>query len=195
MRINDFKDRFSLFFINDTELDLVGIDKVFSGFKNYKKHATEVFNSYPAESDFDYNSLIEHYDKMFELNVLEVFLIKHNEDFLDIYNAYNNIRIVAQDGLFINNTNDLNPLEISLKSFFIEATQFQHSPWDEIDTPQSRKINKEYLSTLENNRKFQNRLKENIITSFEIKKELIPEIKKIININKNDIYPNQVELV
>ncbi|WP_417939487.1 FRG domain-containing protein [Flavobacterium sp. RS13.1] len=193
---DELLDRFSLFYLDKTNLDLISIDKVFESFKKYKQLSTEMFESYSEEGDdYDYDSLIEHFDKMFDINILEVFLIEHNENFLDIYNTYNNIRIVAQDGLFINNSYDLLPLEEALKKFFIIATQYQHSPWDELDTPQAREINDEYQENLEKNREFQKRLDKNIMVSYDIKKELIPQIKELINIDKKDIYPNQSELV
>ncbi len=193
---NELIDRFSLFHIDKNDLDLISIDKVFESFKEYIRLSTEIFEEYSENGDnYDYDLLIEHYDKMFDINILEVFLVEHKENFTDIYNTYNNIRIVAQDGLFINNSYDLLPLEEALKKFFIVATQFQYSPWDEVDTPEARKINDEYMETLEKNGQFQKRLDKNIIISYDIKKELIPEIKELISLQKKDIYPNQSELV
>lgn len=156
---NTPSDRFSIFFIKNSDLELIGIDKVFDSFKQYKKYAVDIFNSYPPEKDFDFDNLLEHCDKMFDLNVLEVFLLNQKEEFIDVFNSYNNIRIIAQDGLFINNSLDESPLEEALQKFFIEATIFKHSPWDEIDTPQSRAINEEYEINLENNKNIKNDLK------------------------------------
>lgn len=187
-------DRFSIFFIENSNLELIGIDKVFESFKEYKNLSEKLFHSYPEDKDFDYNSLLAHFDSMFDINVLSTFLLQQNNDFIDVFNAYNNIRIIAQNGLFIHNSSNILPLEEELKKFFIEATQFQHSPWDEIDTPQAQKINEEYRETLIQNRDYQRRLGENIIHSFEIKKELIPEIQNLLNITKKDIYPNEEEI-
>ena len=120
---NELIDRFSLFHIDKNDLDLISIDKVFESFKEYIRLSTEIFEEYSENGDnYDYDLLIEHYDKMFDINILEVFLVEHKENFTDIYNTYNNIRIVAQDGLFINNSYDLLPLEEALKKFFIVAT-------------------------------------------------------------------------
>jgi hypothetical protein len=189
---DDFTDHISLYFISKKDLELINIPKVFESFKETKKLSMEIGKSY---DDYDYDFLIEHLDRIFDINVLNVFLINHSEDFVEVYNTYNNIRIVAQDGLFVNNTYKNLPLEEALKKFFIEATQYQVSPWDEIDTPEAEKINSEYMETIEKNKLLQARLMKNIITSYEIKKELIPEIRKIIGLEKSDIYPNQSELV
>ncbi|MCR1026648.1 FRG domain-containing protein [Cellulophaga baltica] len=190
--INDFIDRFSLYFIKESDFDLINIPKVFESFKETKRISSGLGKGYP---DYSYDLEIQHLDRLFDINVTDVFLINHDENFVDVYNTYNNIRIVSQDGLFINNTYENIPLEEALKKFFEDATRFQHSPWDEIDTPQAQEINAEYEITLKENRAKQERLKKNIITSFEIKKELIPEIKNLIGLEKKDIYPNQEDLV
>ncbi|MFZ3576298.1 FRG domain-containing protein [Tenacibaculum finnmarkense] len=193
---DDFSDRFSIYFIENTNLDLITIPKVIESFKEVKRATVDFFENYdPSDDSFSYDDLIQHLDRIFDINVLNIFLIDHNEDFVEVYNTYNNIRIVAQEGLFINNTYSDLPLEEALKKFFIEATQFQHSPWDEIDSPQADKINKEYQISLEENRAKQKRLIKNIITSYDIKKEIIPDIKKIIGIHMDDIYPDQEKLV
>jgi len=194
--IDDFSDRYSIYFIENSDLDLITIPKVIESFKKVKKATVDFFENYdPRDDSFSYDDLIQHLDRIFDINVLNIFLIDHNEDFTEVYNTYNNIRIVAQEGLFINNTYSDLPLEEALKEFLIEATQFQHSPWDEIDSPQADKINKEYQISLEENRSKQKRLTKNIITSYDIKKEIIPDIKKIIGINRSDIYPDQEKLV
>lgn len=190
--INDY---FSIFFIKSEDLEIISIDKVFESFREYKRLSEKIFHSYPPEKDFDYDTLLSHFDEMFDINVLEIFLLNHNEEFIEIFNCYNNIRILAQDGLFIHNLYNEVPLEEALKKFFIEATKFQHSPWDEIDTPEAQQINAEYELTLEKNKGWQSRLKKNIISSYEIKKDLIPEIINIINKERKDIYPNEEDLV
>lgn len=108
----------------------------------------------------------------------------------EIYNAFNNIRIIAQDGLFVYNGYSNKPLEVALKDFFVDAATYQYSPWDELDTPQSRIINEEYRIRLEKNNEFQDRLEKNIIHSYEIKKSLIPEILDRYNFLREDVYPN-----
>lgn len=189
---NDFLDRFSMYFIEKSDFELINIPKVLQSFKETKRISSGLGKEYP---DYTYDLEIQHLDRLFDMHVTDVFLINHEEDFVDVYNTYINIRIIAQDGLFINNTYKEMPLEEALKKFFVDATRFQHSPWDEIDTPQAEIINAEYEVTLKENREKQERLKKNIITSIEIKKELIPEIRSIISLEKKDIYPKQEDLV
>jgi hypothetical protein len=198
--LEDFKetkkpnDRFSIFFIENSNLELLEINKVLEGFKKYRDYCEEIFYSYPPEKDFNYDSLMDHFDRMFDINILTTFLLHHKDEFIEVFNAYNNIRIIAQNGLFINNSSKTLPLEEELKFFFIEATRFQHSPWDEIDTLEAHKMKEDYKQTLIKNQGFQKRLEKNIIHSFEIKKELIPEIQYILDIKKKDIYPNEEEI-
>jgi hypothetical protein len=182
--INDFLDRFSLYFIEKNDFDSINIPKVFESFQEFKRVSSGKGMGY---SDYSYDLEVQHLDRMFDLSVTDVFLINHDENFIDIYNTYNNIRIVSQDGLFINNTYENMPLEESLKKFFEETTRFKHSPWDEINSLQSEKINAEYIIALRENGIKQVRLEKNIITSFEI--------KTIIGLEKKDIYPNQEDLV
>lgn len=192
---NSLADRFSIFFIDNNDLELIKIHDIFKSFAKYKIAATKGFNSYPPDSNFDYNALLSHFDEMFDLDVLEIFLMDFQDEFVEVFNSYNNIRILAQEGLFINNSNKDLPLEEALKTFFIEATQYQTSIWDDIDTPEADKINKEYINALDKNVDYQKRLETNIIHSFEIKKELIPEIREILSLSKKDIYPNEENLV
>lgn len=192
---NTLSDRFSIFLIENENLDLLNIDGVFESFRKYKNYAVEIFNEYPPDKDFDYDALLAHCDKMFDLNVLGVFLLEQKEEFVEVFNPYNNIRIIAQDGLFINSSFHNYPLEEALKEFFVEATVFHYSPWDDIDSPEADEINEKYQTTLKKNAILQKRLKQNIIHSFEIKKELIPEILKELSITRKDIYPNEEELV
>jgi len=187
-------DRFSVFFISNSDIKLLDIEDVYKDQVEYKKRAEDVFNSYPPEKDFDYNSLLEHIDRMLDINVLEIFMLENKEAYVEIFNLYNNIRIIAQEGLFINNSYLDVPFEEGLKKFFTQATRFQASPWDDIDTPEAEKINNNYLDQLEKNKEYQRKFEENIIHSYEIKKELIPEIRKLCFISKKDIYPNEEEI-
>ena len=189
---NNINDFFSVFFINQGDIELLEISRVFESLKEQKELGKKIFSGYDDYSD---DLLVSHIDKMLDINTLDVFLIDNNLNFTDVYNTYNNIRIISQEGLFINNSHNTRPLEENLRVFFQEATQYQVSPWDDIDTPQAEKINAEYEEQLKINRKYQERLKSNIITSFEINKSLAPYIKEKIKINKEDIYPNSEDII
>jgi len=192
---NDMSDRFSIFFIQNSDLELVNIDNVCGSFVEYKKPAVEIFNSRPPEKNFDYNALLLHLDQMFDMNILEVFLLDNKEEYNEVFNLYNNIRIIAQQGLFINNSYLDIPLEEALKKFYISSTQYQASIWDDIASEEADQVNEEYRKNLEMNRIFQKRFEKNIIHSFEINKELIPNIRELMSIQKKDIYPNEEEIV
>ncbi|MEA5461917.1 FRG domain-containing protein [Arcicella sp. LKC2W] len=184
-------DYFSIFFINQTDFDLIEIPEVIRSLKPLKRLSNDLFSQY---EDYTHQHLVSHIDNIFTINTCNVFLISHYEEFIDIYNTYNNIRIVAQEGLFIHNDYLDKPLEEALKEFFKEATIFVGSALDEIDDPQIIANNEKYREDLEKNRGFQQRLEKNIITSFEIKKSLICEIRKSFSLQKGDIYPDPEKL-
>jgi hypothetical protein len=180
-------DYFSIFFIEKDDLELLSIPEVISGLKELKEVSRKTLSHY---EDFSEQSLVEHIDTIMSIRTCEVFLINYDKEFAEVYNTYNNIRIIAQNGLFIHNNYPDLPLEVALKEFFKDATRYQVGPWDEINTEQSRAINEEYRETLERNRGYQKRLENNIIKSYEINKLLIPEIKKTFLLRREDIYPN-----
>lgn len=181
------EDFFTIFFIHEKDLELLEVPKVIEGLKSAKEQLGESLKYY---EDYSEEALINHIDSLLGIKTLEIFLINHYEEFTEVYNTYNNIRIIAQSGLFIHNSFPTTPFEVGLKTFFIDATRFYPSPWDEVDTPQSREINAEYEETLKRNRGYQKRLEENIIHSFEIHKSLIPEVQKLFTLTKDSIYPD-----
>lgn len=180
-------DYFSIFFINQNDLDLIEIPKVFDDLKKIKSLSKNAFSNY---EDYTEEHLTSFVDNIFSINTCNVFLISHHEEFTNIYNANNNIRIIAQEGLFIHNDYLDKPLEEALKDFFKEETIFIGSELDEIDDPQIQATNAKYLEDLDRNRDFQRRLEKNIITSFDINKSLITEIRNEFNLKREDIYPD-----
>lgn len=184
-------DYCSIFFIKKEDLDLLSIPDVVKSVSNIKKYAKEGISQYPEFTD---TILIQHIDQIFEQDTLKVFLVDHFPEYTDVYNAYNNIRIIAQEGLFIYNTYPTLPLEESLKEFFIEATEYVGHAVDDISEPWAVQQTEKYHEIIERNKGFQARLETNIIESIEINKKLIPEIKKIIQLNKKDIYPDLKEI-
>lgn len=188
---DSIEDYFSIFHIEEPDLELLQIPEVIKSLKDVKKYHIEALSHY---EDYSTDLMITHIDTIFSINTCNVFLIENQEEFHDIYNTFNNIRIIAQEGLFVYNDYHDKPLEIALKEFFIEATMYLPSPWDEMDTPQAREINAEYEVSLKRNREFQKRLNGNIIHSYEIHKSLKDEILKNFHLKKEDIYPDEAKL-
>jgi hypothetical protein len=182
---------FTIFYINNDDLDLIEIPDVLKSFKDCKRSTHNFISKY---EDYTNQILESHIDDIFSNNTLNLFLIRHYEEFVDLYNIYNNIRIVAQEGLFIHNDFLDKPLEEALKFFFKRATQYVASELDDIDNPSIIAKNEKYMNELEKNKKYQLRLERNIITSFEINKSLICEIRKCITLQKEDIYPDPENL-
>lgn len=188
---NSIEDYFSIFFINQDDLELIQIPGVINGLKDIKKFADKAFSNYEGYTP---QFLTSHIDSIFDINTCNVFLISHHEEFTEIYNTYNNIRIIAQEGLFICNQYLEMPLEEALKEFFKSSTFFVGSELDEIDDNQIIDNNNKYLEDLDKNRVFQKRLQKNIITSFEIRKSLIKELRESFSLQKGDIYPDPEKL-
>lgn len=184
-------DYFSILHIDKSDLEILEIPEVIESLKGLKKYHIEALSHY---EDYSTDLMINYIDAIFSINTCKIFLIDNEEEFHDIYNTYNNIRIIAQEGLFIHNNYPDKPLEVALKEFFIQATIYQTSPWDEIDTPQAREIDEEYNKALKRNRAFQKRLNGNIIQSYEVHKSLKNEILKSFNLQKKDIYPEESNL-
>lgn len=191
---NDLENKISLYFIEDKDLDLIQITEVLDGYKKLKESFEKLAKNYSPEerNTVDMN---KYFDKMFDTGVLNIFLIDNIKKFSTIYNTFNNIRIIAQEGLFINNSYNQLPLELSLKKFFSKSSQYQISPMEDTYYPGQEDDDIKYELTLEENKKKQVRLEKNIITSYEISTKLIPFINKYINLEKKDIFPKEEELV
>lgn len=189
---NSIDNYFSVFFINQEDTKLLQIDNVLDYQKKTKQFVEDVYKSYGESLNDDY--VAEYLDTHLGINTMEIFMIDQRDEFAEVYNTYNNIRIIAQDGLFIHNSFPDKPLEEALKEFFIDATQYTASVLDDLSDPMSLRIVSENREQVEKNRIAQARLEENIITSFEIKKSLIPEIKKDYTLTKGDIYPDPIDI-
>lgn len=107
------------------------------------------------------------------------------------FSIQNNIRILYQEGVFLYNDFEIEPLEVALKKFFIPATQFVGYEMDDMeDIPGIKEKNDEYRENLKKNTEVQKLLSQNIIESHEINKALIPEIYKTLSVDKDLIYPD-----
>ena len=183
---NEIDNYFSIFYISSENTKLLSIHKIIEGFEEIDAKFQNIFvdkSRYEIEG-------VQYMDGFLERTLEKIYLIDVKNQY-KIFSIENNIRILSQQGLFIHNIYEDKPLEVALKEFFIEATYFIGSQLDDIDHDERvEKINNEYIENLAKNRQIQSRLKENIITSYEININLIPEIIKLINIDRDKIYPN-----
>lgn len=181
---DDITDFFSIFHISDINTELITIRKTIHDIQGVAKILKNIYYS----SERYENEGIPHIDLLIEYSLKNVYLVDLSNEF-DIFSIQNNIRILSQHGIFIHNSYTDKPLEIALKEFFINETHFIGSALDDIEGDERIKIaNEEYRDNLRKNKIFQNRLEENIITSYDINKSLAPKIKTLIKLNKLDIY-------
>jgi hypothetical protein len=189
---DSIKDYFTVFLIKEEDYDLIEIPEVIKSLVRIKELSVKASVGY---EDYSEELMNEHIDRMFSINTCNVFLIKHYEEFIDIYNSYNNIRIIAQEGLFIHNDYPDLPLEEALRKFLEKETYYIASELDDMEhIPGIAERNAEYLVSLEKIRGFHKRLNKNIVHSFEIRKSLIPNILKTFPFVKGDIYPDPEQI-
>lgn len=181
-------DYFSIFFIESNDLELLDISNVLEGLGKLKKQMSFLYSSYMTHFDDRVDNFVDFFLKQSTQNV---FLINDNENCKDIYNIYNNIRIVSQQGIFLHNGYSNDPLEIALKKFFKSASMPDSSAFD-LDHLSEETI-QDNRRILIRNQEFQKRLEGNIIQSFEIKKSLIPRINHLIP-SYEMIYPDSEKL-
>lgn len=184
-------DNFSLYYIDKNDLELINIDNVYDGVKKRKNYFDDLSKAYEEKMDDEkYHSIN---DEIFDMNVLDVFLIENKAEYEEIFKTYNNIRIIAQEGLFINNSHLSLPLEESLKHFFSKTVNYQYSPLEE--TPESENYQREEYARIDKCKPLQKRLENNIIVSYEFNPKLVEYIKEKIKLNKKDTYPEEEKLV
>lgn len=175
-------DYFSIFSINQKDFELISDNGAIEGVAQMKAFWEEKGLPNPFE-DF--------MDQYIEMQTEKVFHIKHSSENKPVYNALSSLNIVAQKGEFIYNGYADKPLEEALKDFFASAAQYQYSIHDDLVVPQSQEINRVYFEeTLPKNKAFQERLKQNIINSYEINKQLAGYIKSKLELTKDKIYPD-----
>ncbi|WP_158826976.1 FRG domain-containing protein [Mucilaginibacter lacusdianchii] len=179
----NISDYFSVFFIAEEDIELLSYNKAIEGIKNMQEQWSGFFQG---------ADMFEQYiDQYIEMSTEKIFLVDHQPENMTVYNALNNVNILAQGGLFIYNGYPDKPLELALREFFKDAARFQYSIHDDLVGPESQAINDEYFNvTLPRNRAFQERLEKNIINSYEINKTLLPYIQSKGLLTKEEIYPN-----
>lgn len=193
--LTELDNYFSLYFISKEDLDIIDVSSLLRNISEYNTKTNEYFQNY---EDYSQEKILEGAYGLFYINSRKVYFLYYEDSYSDIVNIYNNQRILMQEGVFI--FNDLNQysLEEALKIFLQEElSESQHSPWDDGDTnrPDIRKALldiKEYYDNLE---KIQNKLQENIITSFEINKSLIKDIRNLISLPEKDYIYFDIEKI
>lgn len=181
-----FDNYFSLFFISDSDLDLIDASSQLKGASKYNMKNNDYFQNY---EDYSYEKILEGTDSLINISLRDVYFLRHDESYRRIVNVNNNNRIIMQEGVFLFNNLKQYPLEESLKRFLKEEIRLsRNSPWDDMDlnrpdVQESLRQDQEYLNNL---KKTQEKLKKNIITSFEINKILINDIEKVVSIPDRD---------
>lgn len=181
----DIENYFSIYCIKKESLTLIDISKTLEDIDSVSNKWLNL--SYDKQKGGEL--AIQNFDSSLKTNTLNVYYIDSSKLY-ETFSFLNNIRILAQKGVFIYNNFAEEPLEKALKKFYIPATKFVPSVEDEIDIPYFKERLNEYLDRLEKAKQNQKKLDDNIIYSFEINKSLVDDIKKHINLIKDDIYPD-----
>ncbi|MDM1456701.1 FRG domain-containing protein [Myroides odoratimimus] len=178
-------DYFTIYFIKQEDLKLLEISNTLSNIDEINEQWKNISIDEKVYEEF----VIKYNDVLLEHNTLSVYYL--NTDVLyKTFSISNNIRILAQEGAFIHNDYGKEPLEKALKQFYLPATIYEDSVEDEIDNAHYNKRQQEYIQRLIDAKNNQKKLEDNIIHSFEINKSLVDEIKKIIHLTNDDIYPD-----
>ncbi|WP_188625372.1 FRG domain-containing protein [Pedobacter quisquiliarum] len=184
------EDYFSIFQITESDFELLSDNTAISS-------VGKMVDFWADYKDDDGNNPFfgQHLDRMIEMHTEKVFLVPNDEKNRSVYNLLSSLNIIAQNGLFIYNGYEEKPLEEALHNFFERAAKFQSSIHDDLDTPESQEINREYFEeTLPRNREYLKRLKGNIIQSYEISKSLGPYIKGKLTLSEDVIYPDPKQI-
>lgn len=183
--IRDIENYFSIYCIKRDSLKLIDISKTLKDIDTVSNMWLDLIHDKQKGGEL----AIHNFDNSLKINTLDVYYIDSAELY-KTFSVLNNIRILAQEGVFVYNNYDEEPLEEALKKFYIPATKFESSIEDEIDIPYYNQRSEEYNGRLEEARNNQGILEDNIIYSFEINKSLVDDIKDYISLTKDDIYPD-----
>jgi hypothetical protein len=177
---------FSLFFISDSDIELIDASSHLKGVSEYNRQANDYFQNY---EDYSSEKILEGTEMLFSINSRKVYFLRQDGSYRKIVNVNNNHRILMQEGVFIFNNLNQYPLEESIKLFLKEEIELSRlSPWDDMDwnrpdVQEALHNDEVYVKKLKT---IQKRLNENIITSFEINKRIIKDIGKIVTIPDKD---------
>lgn len=194
----DIGNYFSIFFISNSNLDLLDTSGQFEGAVKINELANNLFKGY---EDYSEDSTLQHTEEIVGELTREVFLLESHSRYQSFIDIRNNPRIIMQEGVFICNNyreDNLKPLEESLKLFLEEESGLnKYSVWDEMDRnrPDIQENIQEYEHYIDNVKASQRRLCNNIITSYEINKRLIYEIKTIADIPEMELMYLDIEKV
>ncbi|NLX66510.1 MAG: FRG domain-containing protein [Bacteroidales bacterium] len=194
----DIDNYFSIFFIPNSDLDLLDISEQFEGAVQINELSNKLFKGY---EDYSEESILQNTEESVRELTREVFLLESHSRYQSFIDIRNNSRIIMQEGVFICNNyreDNLKPLEESLKLFLKEESeQNKYSVWDEMDPnrPDVQEKIQEYEHYIDNVKASQERLCNNIITSYEINKSLICEIRTFADIPEKELMYLDIEKV
>lgn len=191
---DEINDYVTVFFIPDKNVCLLDISDKLTETMKRKKLSIK-------EHDTCYQSLFWKFcESALKDELPKIFLLKDDKNYKEFININNNQRIIMQEGLFIYNNyekNHLLPLEESLKSFCKdEIENIKHSIENEkyMYEPDTQLI-QEFEKDTKKLQEFQERFEENIITSYEINKKLISDIKRQFKLPDKDLIYFDIEKI
>lgn len=183
---SELDNYFSLFFISDSDIELIDATSQLKEAANYNNISHDYFKNY---EDYSYDKSMQTINRRLYINSKDVYFLKHDESFKKIVNINNNHRILMQEGVFVHNDLKQYPLEEALKEFLKEEIELnRYSPWDDMDhnKPDVQDAIQQNMEYSEQLRKTEKKLNENIITSFEINKKIVNDIERVIFIPDKD---------
>lgn len=181
---------FTIFFISTEDFQLLDASEQFEGGARVNSVFDEFLKNY---EDYSKDRVLRETENLVKICLWGVFGIQDTSKIKDFIEISNNHRIIMQEGVFIHNEykgDRLLPLEESLKAFLKnESRSNYYSIWDEMDIyrPDVEKNIQEYEYYIDNVKRIQERLEQNIIVSYEINKELIPEIQSKIKMPSKEL--------
>jgi len=192
---NEIDNYFSIFFISTSNLDLLDASEQFIGAVKFNNAANNYFEGYENYSE---DLILKQTEDLVNIWIRDVFLLESNSRIDSFITIKNNHRIIMQEGVFICNRDISKPLEEALKLFLKEESEMSYwSHWDEMDVrrPDIQQKIQEYENYIDGVKTFQKRLCENIITSYEINKNIINEIKCSFDIPDKELMYFDIEKV
>lgn len=195
----DINNYVTIFFISTEDFQLLNASEQFEGGAKANSVFDEFFKNY---EDYSKDKVLRETESLVKIWLWDVFGIQGTSKIKDFIEISNNHRIIMQEGVFIHNEykeNKLLPLEESLKTYLKEESlRNYYSTWDDMDInrPDVHEKIREHKDYIDDVKRKQARLEENIIVSYEINKELVPEIQsKIKTPSKELMYMDLKEIL
>lgn len=186
----DINNYFTIFFIPTEDFKILDASEQFEGGAKANSIFDEYFKNYEGYSK---DRVLRETESLVKIWLWDVFGIQGTSKIKDFIEISNNHRIVMQEGVFIYNEykgDRILPLEESLKAYLKEESLLNYySTWDEMDVnrPDVQEKIRERKDYIDDVKRKQARLEDNIIVSYEINKKLVPEIQSKIKIPSKEL--------